>query len=776
MNTADIVCVIPPGAQLTPSSTINNSMLGKVPGKRLANGMWAGYDWRHSVTTDEDVRRWRADGANLGLRADAYPGLDIDCTDPALSRMIAAAAVSYLGPAPVRVGRAPKCLLQYRTDEPFPRMRLWIKMPNGEQHLVELLGRGQQYVIEGTHPVTLRPYVWSDDARELTTITRETAEAFFTHLTTLLDALDIGIVERSGSTDGSIAADQEGLVAPNLVWLRDAVAVIPNDDRTAPQRDDYVKMAYAIRAACGEDEEEGFAIFAEWASRHERDGRVAGNPATWLSDWRRTKSPYKVGWNFIADVARGYGFDTTSLDFDVLDAAPPAPLTSAPSYSDQWLADIIAVRLRGVLRNIPQEGKYLCWTGARWQRDAELLAEDNIKRELRVIANETAQHGATDSEKRRATELAVQFCSAGKCTSVAQLLRSERTIAVSMSSIDHDPWLLNTPAGIVDLRTGELGASEPDALCTKMTTVAPDFDTPCPTWWQFLFDTTGGDSELIDYLHRLSGYCLTGVTHEQTLSFIHGPGGNGKGTFINAIAGIMGDYHTSASMTTFTASQNERHSTDIAMLVGARLVTASETEAGKRWDEARVKNLTGGDPITARFMRMDNFTYMPQFKLLFIGNHQPEVRDVDEAMKRRVQMVPFIIKPKVRDNFLADKLRAEWPSILGWMIRGCLAWQKTGLRPPGAVLASTDTYFADEDAVGRWIAERCDEAPDIDALTQELFDSWREWANQNGEYVGSLKRFSAALVSRGLRRFRESATRRRGFVGLRVLPQLGVLP
>ncbi len=272
-------------------------------------------------------------------------------------------------------------------------------------------------------------------------------------------------------------------------------------------------------------------------------------------------------------------------------------------------------------------------------------------------------------------------------------------------------------------------------------------------------------------MQRLCGYALTGSTREQQLTFIYGGGENGKTVFLNVLGGVLGEgYARTATMDTFTASHNEKHTTDIAMLVGARLVTASETSAGKRWDEARIKSLTGGEPVTARFMRQDNFTFPPQFKLIFIGNHRPEVREVDKAMRRRIQMVPFTVTPARRDNDLPAKLREEWPAILAWMIEGCLAWQRDGLAPPAVVLASTEEYFSQEDGIGRWMEDRCILDADAALSTQELFRSWVEWANENREYVGSLKRFSGALVSRKVERWQEPKTRRMGFAGIRLAP------
>lgn len=780
----DLIPVIPPGAQLTPSSKITPALIGKIPGLRKANGLWSGFDWRRHVTTAADVKQWCIDGANIGLRADRFPAVDIDCTDPVLVKIIADVARAKLGSTPMRTGKAPKQLLIYQLAggaEAFGRMRLWIER-GGEHHLVEVLAQGQQYLVHGTHPSTLQPYRWDTDllSEIPPMIDRELASAFLDELQSTIEMLGAGKVEREGDgrpsqrTDGG---DQDSLKAPSLEVLREAVRSIPNTNELFPDRTSYLKIGYAIRAAGVEDLDEAFNIFAEWAERWEGNGRSAGNdPGVVLSDWRRMRGPYSVGWNFLAEQARAFGFNDASLEFDAVEEQPRATdegALSAPRISDQWLADKVVARQRGRLRYVPERGCYMVWDSSRWRQDAELLAEDLIKRELRVVADEVARVGATDKEKRESLQQAVQICSAGKVSAVASLIRSDRAVAVALGSLDHDPWILNTPSGIVDLRAGSVSAADPDALCSKSTAAPADFDADCPRWKQFLDEATGGDQEVVAYLKRLCGYSLTGSTREQHLTFIYGPGGNGKGVFLNTVSGVLGDYGRTATMDTFTASHGDKHSTDVAMLVGARLVTASETAAGKRWDEQRVKGLTGGDPVTARFMRQDNFTYTPHFKLVFVGNHKPEIRAVDDAMKRRIQIVPFTVKPVRIDHDLGAKLREEWPAILAWMIEGCLEWQDGGLQPPERVKLATTEYFEEEDAYGKWLSERCTKFDSATAFTLDLFQSYTEWANQNKEYVGSAKRLATALTSRGYERWQDPESRRKGFRGIRINERQG---
>ncbi|MDZ7711023.1 MAG: phage/plasmid primase, P4 family [Roseovarius sp.] len=207
----------------------------------------------------------------------------------------------------------------------------------------------------------------------------------------------------------------------------------------------------------------------------------------------------------------------------------------------------------------------------------------------------------------------------------------------------------------------------------------------------------------------------------------------------------------------------------MAGLRGARVVTSIETEQGSRWAESKLKALTGGDKITARFMRQDFFEFIPQFKLLIVGNHKPSIRNVDEAMKRRLHMVPFTvtIPAAKRDKRLPDRLLAERNGILAWALQGCLEWQKQGLRPPPAVMAATEDYFEAEDALGRWLEECCETGPSYWAGSTELFNSWKAWAEANGEYAGSMKRLSETLSTRGFEKFKTTTTRGFRGIGLR---------
>jgi putative DNA primase/helicase len=320
----------------------------------------------------------------------------------------------------------------------------------------------------------------------------------------------------------------------------------------------------------------------------------------------------------------------------------------------------------------------------------------------------------------------------------------------------------------VDLHTGIDRAPRREDYCTKSTAVAPaPAGTPCPLWMAFLNRVTNQDQELIAFLKRLLGYCLTGHVREQVLVFLFGTGANGKSVFVSTVGGILSDYAIVAPMETFIASNMDRHPTEIAKLMGARLVVAQETQKGRRWDESKVKNLTGGDKLTARFMRGDFFDFKPTHKLLISGNHKPSLRNVDEAIRRRFLLVPFTVQipPNERDPRLAEKLKAEWPAIFRWMIEGCLEWRRDGLMVPAVVRRATDEYLADNDVLAQWLEESVDDGgPGAFTLTRELFGSWKRWCESRNYRPGTETAFADSLSDRGYNKGRKNFGR--GFNGI----------
>jgi putative DNA primase/helicase len=274
-----------------------------------------------------------------------------------------------------------------------------------------------------------------------------------------------------------------------------------------------------------------------------------------------------------------------------------------------------------------------------------------------------------------------------------------------------DPWLLGTPAGTVDLRTGQLRDARPEEYVSMTTAVAPGGD--CPLWKQTILAICGRDADIVGYLQRFFGYCLTGLTREEKLVFFLGDGGNGKGTIIETVAHAMGDYAVVVAMMTLIQTRHQEHPTEIAKLFKARLAVASETSDGGRINAARVKLLTGGDVLTGRYMRADFFDFAPTHKLVISGNRPLIIGRSDQAIKRRWNTVRF------------------------------------DLKPPQVVIDDTAEYLAAQDDLGLFIAERCEtDDPKAETLGSELYDSWRQWGVASGVWVGSSRDFRERLAMR----------------------------
>ena len=414
---------------------------------------------------------------------------------------------------------------------------------------------------------------------------------------------------------------------------------------------------------------------------------------------------------------------------------------ASPALSEDFLALEFTARHAHNLCFVPVWGKWLRWDGMRWKEDTTLLAFDLARKVVREYAVELAQ--VTNGTS--ATKLA----SARTVAAVERLARADQALARPTDIWDRDPWLLNTSGGIVDLRTGALHPHDRNLHMTKIAAVAPGGD--CPLWLEFLDQITAGNDGLAAFLQRIAGYSLTGITREHALFFGHGSGSNGKGVFLNTMTGVCGDYAAVAPAETFLVGRSDRHPTDVAGLRGARFVTAQEIEDGQQWAESKIKALTGGDPIPARFMRQDFFTFVPEFKLFVCGNHKPSLRTVDPAIRRRLNLVPFTvtIPDHKQDKELPDKLKAEWPGILQWAIDGCLDWQQNGLQPPPCVTAATENYLEAEDAVAAWLDDCCVIAPTAQAAKADVRDSWAKWCQRTGHPVGGRNELTDKLKQRG---------------------------
>jgi putative DNA primase/helicase len=289
-------------------------------------------------------------------------------------------------------------------------------------------------------------------------------------------------------------------------------------------------------------------------------------------------------------------------------------------------------------------------------------------------------------------------------------------------------------------------------MMTKISPVVYDPETTCPLWDKFLARVQDNNQEMVDFLSRAVGYTLTGDAGIQAMFFLHGDGCNGKGVFTSVIRHLMGSYADNASFDTFVTQKNDgRIRNDLAKLVGARYVTASESQEGNRLDEALIKGLTGGDPITTRFLHKEFFTFYPQFKLWMSSNYKPAIRGLDWGIWRRVKMIPFeiIIPDEERDEQLVDKLKAELPGILNWALKGLADYLKFGMMYPEKVNAATQQYRESQDIIGQFLKAKCFLDPVVSIRASDLYELYKMWAADAKEYILRERQFSEAMKKHG---------------------------
>jgi putative DNA primase/helicase len=521
--------------------------------------------------------------------------------------------------------------------------------------------------------------------------------------------------------------------------------VIESDDVLIGKRDDVIRGRRAYIWAPNGDLGD---LEARWPFNLRRIGEILCGAAaeTWLIDPERSITSFGKD-HGEPQYASALAWARTHRSQYV--APPPEPIVEPePSQevpegeeTDEVDEDALAKgfsRRNPTWRYVAVWGKWLKWDAVRWLQDDKMAAFDRSRRTCR----EMAPYAPTVNLQRKVK-------AAATCAAVLRLAGSDPRHAASVDQWDRNLWALNTPGGTVNLTNGSTRPATMEDYVTKMTSVAPKGE--CPQWLEFLQQICDFDDELVAFLQRMIGYSLTGSTQEQCLFFLYGTGANGKGTFVNTIREIMADYAMVAGMDVFTESKHDRHPQELARLRGARMVCAQETDQGRLWAEARVKALTGGDTITAHFMRQDDFEFIPQFKLIIAGNHKPLLRNIDEAMRRRLHLVPFTvtIPPDKRDQDLGAKLRAEAAGILNWAITGCLNWQEQGLAPPEAVRSATAEYLDSQDVFGEWVLERTEHAEGSEKTrTSEMYADYRKWSEDRNEHPYTQKRFKEMLESR----------------------------
>jgi putative DNA primase/helicase len=406
------------------------------------------------------------------------------------------------------------------------------------------------------------------------------------------------------------------------------------------------------------------------------------------------------------------------------------------------------------LRYCAQWGRWLCWNGWKWESDDTGNAKVHQLALATVRRMQKEAVEAQDSDRRKALgEWGFKCESRSRIENMVSMASRMAGIPVVPSDLDAHPWLINLRNGVYDLKHGELFPHNQSLLLTRGITVDYDPDAKCEKWKQFLLQVLDNDADLLKYVWKATGYSLTGDCSEQCFFFLHGnTGNNGKSTFVETLLALFGDYARQTPTETLMAKMGDAGiSNDIARLKDARFVAAPETEDGKRLNEGLIKRLTGGDTITARFMHQEFFEFKPQFKVWMTGNHRPEIRGTDDAIWRRVALIPFqvTIPKEDRNPHLKEELLDELPGILTWAINGYKAWRENRLGRPGSIAEAVQDYRVSQDKLGAFLDDHTEQDSNFTVKAGELYRSYSQWAKESGEYPMSLTKFGNAMRERG---------------------------
>ncbi len=378
------------------------------------------------------------------------------------------------------------------------------------------------------------------------------------------------------------------------------------------------------------------------------------------------------------------------------------------------------------------------WDDKRWAVDDK----GKVKEYAKTISMKIYEEITKEKSDKRRNLLRKQAVKAKQKYAIeAMISLSESVSPLLPDELDSNSWLLNVNNGVLNLKTGKLLPHERKYLHTKLVPVDYDQTAECPKWENFLFEILQDEEgnilfDVIDYLQKAIGYSLTGETTEHCMFFLYGKGNNGKSTFIETVKKILGDYANQTSTDTFLVKQNGAINNDIAKLKGARLVSAVESEDGKRLAESLIKQITGGGEISARFLHREFFDFIPEFKIFFVTNHKPSIRGTDHAIWRRIRLIPFnveIEEDKINRN-LVKELEEELPGILNWAVKGCLKWQQEGLKAPKEVQAATKDYSQEMDSISNFIDDTLIINKSATVQTKFLMEAYKKWCEENSEY------------------------------------------
>lgn len=420
--------------------------------------------------------------------------------------------------------------------------------------------------------------------------------------------------------------------------------------------------------------------------------------------------------------------------------------------------------------------RWYVWDGRRWADDKTGEQKRKCKNVIRHMYTE-ARNYEDEKDRKEFIKFVMRCENRQKIEAMLAMAQSEPSIPVLPEELDTNPWLFNCKNGTIDLKTGELRYHSRGDMITKLAPFDYNPDAKCPFWLNHLHKVMDRDEQLVNFLQRAFGYSLTGDTSERVIFIQWGAGANGKSITDDCIAMALGDYAMRTPTETLLIKRNEGIPNDVARLMGARFVYAAEAEQGKKLAESSIKDMSGGEKIAARFMRAEWFEFYPEFKIWLGTNHKPIIKGTDNAIWDRIRLIPYNVRIDESDRLpksvMLEKFESEMSGILAWLVKGCLEWQKVGLKPPSKVLAATQKYRTEMDIAGNFIEECCEVGEALTVTAKKLYEVYEQWSKDNGDKPMSKKMFGMKLHEQGYDSF--AASRRvTTYIGLAPIEDLKV--
>lgn len=782
----EVIPVAPPDVVIAEGVTsLKPANLGKAPGKPTPRG-WVGFpDWLNFQISPTHCQIYDEAQCSVGLRSEKYPGIDIDVLDEDLSNEIAEIAREIFGHGFRRVGRHPKQLLMYATEEKIHKQVLNFVVEDIQQK-VEILGVGSQYVVEGIHPVTRSPYkieeIESLTPTTLTVISQEQVRKFLEKVTQRLDLYGIELGTQSSFGGRSGEKPREVLIAADMSWVVEAVDALPNTPEAGYDWDKWMMTCAAIKAATQGEEALGLELWMKFSAKVEHK---PFDPDEAQGIWDRMKPPYEIGadWLFVEASKHGDFNYAKTLPHLLVAQARPVQNEWYPG-SSSWVAEEFKYSVLNQLKVVLEWKTCIIRKTQNWEVDhrnvqtataiKEFLTADIFPRLIRETEDPVQAHKNLSSVGEQKAILTA-------------MTDSSYSLIVRADELDRNPDILNTANGKICLQTGgyiKETANDTSDISLCVTGVVPDFTMETPTWNRFLEDITGryeetdvgvkvySDPEMKKYLQVYAGYAATGHTNEHIFFLLHGKGGNGKSTFVKTLQDVLGDYADTVPGEMFCISRKDM-SHYKSKFHGRRLIVSSEFGQRAVWDLGELKRLTGGDTLDARNLYKDPFKFLPTHTVLIATNTKPKIEYIDEAIKRRTRLIPFDFQlpTKKKDPHLQKKLVKEYPGILAWIIEGSMQWYQQGFpKIPRRVQEATDEYFGDNDLVGLWLDECTVTDEDAKAECDAVFKSWQLFLSQSKENPTTQTQFVELLKNHGV--FKTKYRGKRYYKGIQLKSEL----